>query len=133
MRHAIGTATRITANLPSRDFGQTEAFYARLGFVTDYRGAGWMILSREGAQVEFFPHPEVDKRSSWFSACLRSDDIETLHLAFSEVGLPTDSTSIPRLTGIFQPPGAPRMFALVDLDGSLWRVIDETSGDGGTA
>lgn len=118
---------RITANLPSRDFDATEAFYARLGFATGYRDAGWMIMTREGAAVEFFPHPELAPRDSWFSACIRSDDIDALHAEFSRAGLPGEPTAIPRLTGPFRPPGAPRMFALVDPDGSLWRVIDETS------
>lgn len=120
-------APRITANLPARDLAATEAFYHRLGFETSFRNEGWMILTFRGATVEFFPHPEVDERSSWFSACLRTSELEALHTRFSAAGLPTDSRSIPRLTGIFQPPGAPRMFALVDADGSLWRIIDETS------
>jgi len=57
---------RITANLPSRDFIATKAFYRRLGF----------------------------------------------------------RIAIPRLTGIFKLQGAPRMFALVDEDGALLRVLD---------
>ncbi|AJE48262.1 bleomycin resistance protein [Celeribacter indicus] len=115
----------ITANLPSRDFARTEAFYARLGFETRFRDDGWMILGLGDTQAEFFPHPEVDPKTSWFSACLRSDDIEALHARFSGAGLPTDRLSIPRLTGIFKHASAPRMFALVDEDGSLWRVIDQ--------
>ena len=116
----------ITANLPSRDFDATEAFYAALGFETAWKDDGWMILTLGETQVEFFPHPELDPKSSWFSACLRSDDIDALHARFSRAGLPGDHRAIPRLTGCFRPPGAPRMFALVDADGSLWRVIDET-------
>ena len=115
---------QITANLPSRDFDRTEAFYARLGFETEFRGEGWMILRFGAARVEFFPHPELEPKDSWFSACLRSPDIAALHARFAGAGLAQDDRSIPRLTGLFQPPGAPRMFALVDEDGSLWRVID---------
>ena len=51
---------RITANLPSRDFGATRAFYARLGFELAFRNDGWMILALGDQIVEFFPHPELD-------------------------------------------------------------------------
>lgn len=117
-------ADRITANLPSHDFGATEAFYHRLGFRTGFRDEGWMILRRGALELEFFPHPEVDKWSSWFSACIRVDDIQGLLDEWQGLGLPSDRTQIPRLTGIFKLPGAPRMFALVDEDGSLLRVLD---------
>ena len=117
---------RITANLPSRDFGATEAFYARLGFATRFRDRGWMIMERDGQIVEFFPHPDLDPKESWFSACIRTNDIELLHNLFSDVGLPTEPSEIPRVTEIFKHAGVPRMFAIVDVDGSLWRVIDQT-------
>lgn len=115
----------ITANLPSRDFTATEAFYARLGFERRFRNEGWMILGLGDTQVEFFPHAALDPRDSWFSACLRCDDLEAMHARFARAGLPQDRSSVPRLTGIFKLEGAPRMFALVDEDGSLWRVLDE--------
>jgi catechol 2,3-dioxygenase-like lactoylglutathione lyase family enzyme len=115
---------RITANLPSRDFDRTEAFYGALGFERSYRGDGWMILKRRGLELEFFPHPDCDPKSSWFSTCLRLDDPEALLEEWRGAGLPGDPKSIPRLTGFFKPPGAPRMFALVDEDGSLLRCID---------
>jgi len=117
-------ADRITANLPSRDFAATEAFYHRLGFRTGFRNEGWMILCRGPLELEFFPHPGVDKWSSWFSACVRVDEIEALLAEWQEVGLSADPSDIPRLTGLFRPPGAPRMFALVGEDGSLLRVLD---------
>ena len=119
-------AGRITANLPSRDFGRTAEFYERLGFEPLYRDAGWMILARDGMMVEFFPHPELDPRESWFSACLRLPAIDDLHAAWSGLGLPTDPREIPRLTAPSGPNGnVPRMFALIDPDGSLWRVLED--------
>jgi catechol 2,3-dioxygenase-like lactoylglutathione lyase family enzyme len=117
-------ADRITANLPSRDLAATEAFYARLGFRTEHRDEGWMILSRGPLEVEFFPHPGLDPGESWFSACLRVDDPDSLRAEWSGLGLPDDPRAIPRITGFFRPGQAPRMFALVDPDGSLLRVID---------
>lgn len=115
---------RITANLPSRDFGATAGFYGRLGFAVDWRDDGWMILSRGPLVLEFFAHPGLDPAISWFSACIRVDDPDALLDEWQAVGLPSDQASIPRLTGFFRPSTAPRMFALVDPDGSLLRVID---------
>ena len=117
-------ADRITANLPARDLAATAAFYGRLGFSETFRDDGWMILTRGPLMLEFFPHPELDPWSSWFSACIRVDDPDALLAEWRQAGLPSDHTSIPRLTGFFKHGGAPRMFALVDPDGSLLRVID---------
>ena len=117
-------ADRITANLPARDFAATSAFYGRLGFVEAYRDDGWMILRRGALVMEFFPHPNVDPLTSWFSACIRVDDPDALLADWQRAGLPTDPKATPRLTGFFKPGAAPRMFALVDPDGTLLRVID---------
>jgi hypothetical protein len=112
-----------TPNLPSRDFDATAAFWGRLGFAAAYRDDHWMILSRGTMTVEFFPHPEIDKWSSWFSACLRVDDLGALHAEWAALDLTADPHAIPRLTGILHQPPVPRMFALVDADGSLLRVL----------
>jgi catechol 2,3-dioxygenase-like lactoylglutathione lyase family enzyme len=112
-----------TPNLPSRDFAATAAFWARLGFAQEYRDDHWMILSRGTMTVEFFPHPDLDPRESWFSACLRVDDLDAWHAEWLALGLPQDDRAIPRLTGIHDNPPVPRMFALVDPDGSLLRIL----------
>lgn len=84
-----------------------------------------MILTFQDTQVEVFPHPDLDPTNSWFSACLRVDDIAPLHKSWSGLGLATDPNAIPRLCDIIPARGSvPRMFPLVDPDGTLWRVID---------
>jgi catechol 2,3-dioxygenase-like lactoylglutathione lyase family enzyme len=119
------TTGQITANLPSRDFDATEEFYATLGFRTDFRNEDWMILSRDGMMVEFFPHPDLDPGQSFFSACLRLPEIDGLHADWrAATGLAGSRDAIPRLTDPFKLADAPRMFALVDPDGSLWRVLE---------
>ncbi|RKF16558.1 bleomycin resistance protein [Roseovarius spongiae] len=125
------TADRITANLPSRDFDVTEAFYATLGFRRQYRDDGWMILDRNGMSVEFFAHPELDPRESWHSACLRRADIDTLHAEWLAVGIATEGAALPRIGAetLDLGDGAPRMFTLLDPDGSLWRILED--GEGG--
>jgi len=71
----------ITANLPAKDFDETETFYRRLGFQVGFRDEGWMIISRGPLEIEFFPHPDLNPWESWFSACVRVDDVDALHRA----------------------------------------------------
>lgn len=112
----------ITANLPARDMDATAAFYGALGFGVEFKDAGWMILSRGPLVLEFFPYPDLDARSSSFSACVRVDDLNGLHAAWAQAGLPT--SGMPRLTAPKLEPFGMRMFALVDLDGSLLRCLE---------
>jgi len=115
---------RITANLPSRNVAVTVDFHGALGFDVEFQNDDWLNLQRGPRELEFFPHPTVDPRSSCFSACVRVDDLVGWRAAWKTVGLPSNSTATPRLTDIFQLPDAPQMFALVDPDGSLPRVLD---------
>ena len=113
---------RVTANLPSRDFETTAAFYEALGFGIEFKDDGWMIITRGPLEIEFFPL-DHDPYKSCFSACIRVDDLNGLYAAFQKAGLSGDCWAIPRLT----PPAVEhglRMFALVDPDGSLLRCID---------
>jgi catechol 2,3-dioxygenase-like lactoylglutathione lyase family enzyme len=124
-------ADRITANLPARDFDATVNFYGRLGFGTAYRDAGWLILKRGDLELEFFLHPGVDKWTSSFSACVRVDDLDHLLAAWRAADLTDDPRAIPRLTGIVHQPPVPRMLAMVDLDGSLLRCLENGVRHGG--
>jgi hypothetical protein len=118
------TTGKITANLPSRDFGRTETFYHALGFQTIYRGDGWMIVDLNGMRVEFFPHPDLKPKDSWFSASLRLPGIDTQHSQWSALDHWTQNAP-PRLIQPMQAKDdAPRMFAMIDPDGSLWRVME---------
>ena len=111
-----------TPNLPSRDFVATAGFYASLGFATAYRDEGWMILKQGGLTLEFFPHPGLVAEESWFSCCLRVDDLAAIVAAWRAAGLPEGGSAIPRL----HPPearGGVMMAALIDPDGTLLRLI----------
>jgi catechol 2,3-dioxygenase-like lactoylglutathione lyase family enzyme len=112
---------RITANLPARSLDATEAFYGALGFEVSFRNDGWMILRRGTLEIEFFSHPELDPTTSWFSACLRVGSVNQLFAEWSQLGLPADG--IPRITAPADQARGLRMFALVDLDGSLLRCL----------
>ncbi|MDC7685305.1 bleomycin resistance protein [Asticcacaulis sp. BYS171W] len=117
------TEDRITANLPAIDFEATAAFYAKLGFVETYHDDGWMILTRGPLVLEFFHHPQLVPSESWFSACVRIKDIDALYAAWSLAGLPDHD--LPRLTPPRDEPWGKRMFALIDLNGSLLRCIGD--------
>ena len=115
---------RATPNLPSRDLEATAEFYTRLGFVEEYRDAGWLILTRDGATLEFFPFLDLDPATSSFGCCLRLDDVDEFFQTCVVAGLPIATQGWPRL----HPPKAEvesglRIGALIDLDGTLLRLI----------
>ncbi len=116
-------ADHATPNLPSRDFGATSTFYQALGFSEAWRDDGWMILRRGEIVLEFFPHPELDPRTSWFSRCLRLDDVERFYRACVEAGVPEGGCSQPRLQRPRKQDWGLTEGALVDPDGTLVRLI----------
>lgn len=116
----------ISANLPSRDFARTETFYHALGFGTLFRDETWMILTWQEQLVEFFPYPDLKPKESWFSASLRSDNISALHEIWAKCNHWPASAETPRLTEIMPGKGPiPAMFAMIDPDGSLWRIMEQ--------
>ncbi|WP_373353133.1 bleomycin resistance protein [Pseudoroseicyclus sp. CXY001] len=119
-------ADRITANLPARDMAETAEFYAALGFVPGYRSDGWMILERGALELEFFHAPGLIPAESWHSACIRVDDLDALYDSFAGADLPATPRAIPRLTPPerLPDPEVPRLFFLVDLNGSLLRCLE---------
>jgi len=116
-----------TPNLPALDFEDTTAFYRALGFEQDWRDEGWMILTRGGLTLEFFPHPDLDPRASWFSCCLRLDDLDGFYAACRAAGIPERGFGAPRL----QPPkletSGLRIAYLVDPNGSLLRLVQNAA------
>lgn len=114
---------RATPNLPASDLGATADFYARLGFEVAYRDEYWMILSRGDVCLEFFPDPDVDPSRSGYSCCLRLDDAEAFLEACRAAGLREKASGWPRLHPLQEQASGLRIGAMVDVDGSLLRVI----------
>ncbi len=112
-----------TPNLPARDFEATALFYAKLGFEEGWRDDGWMILSRGDLTLEFFPHPDLNPWTSSFSCCLRVDDLDSLYAACLAAGLPETTCGQPRLHPPVIEDWGGRIAALIDLDGTLLRLI----------
>jgi len=112
--------------LPSRDFAVTEAFYGKLGFTRVFHDAGWLILKRGAMEVEFFRHQDLIPADSWFSACVRVDELALLRDAWQAADLGPDPMGRARDLKIDggEPPS---YFALIDCDGSLLRCIDNGS------
>ncbi len=116
-------ADEATPNLPARDFAATAAFYARLGFVEDFRDAGWMILSRGDLTLEFFPYPDLDPRQSSFSCCLRLDDLAAMMAQVEASGVPDARQGIPRYHPPQREASGLTIAYLIDPDGTLLRLI----------
>ena len=116
-------ADRATPNLPSRDFAATARFYAALGFAETWRDAGWMILARGTVTLEFFPHPALEPAASWFSCCLRLDDLDAFFAAALAAGVPEQCHGWPRLHRPRREAWGGTVGALIDEDGSLIRLI----------
>ena len=113
-----------TPNLPSRSLEATEAFYSALGFRTDWKDEGWMILQRGTLQLEFFPHGKLEPAKSWFSCCLRLDDLERFIEVCLEAGIEVKNTGFPRLNLPNLEASGMRVGYLVDADGTLLRLVE---------
>jgi catechol 2,3-dioxygenase-like lactoylglutathione lyase family enzyme len=111
--------------LPSRDLGETLAFYERLGF--ENRGAppevwNYLIIGRGGLGLHFFLHRDVDPLTTDFSCYCYVDDADALYAEWNAIGVPTDPTNGSRLMAPDTTDYGMREFALVDPSGNLIRV-----------
>ncbi|TDT02270.1 bleomycin resistance protein [Erwinia rhapontici] len=114
---------RATPNLPSRSFTKTEHFYRQIGFTTQYKDEHWLIMLRGDLTLEFFPHQDLDPYSSWFSCCLRLDDLDGFYAVLQDAGIEEKCEDFPRIHPPREQPWGLRMGALVDHDGTLIRLI----------
>lgn len=112
-----------TPNLPSPDFDRTSAFYRTLGFSEGFRDEGWMILTRGGVTLEFFPHPDLDPMESAFSCCLRLDDLDGFYATCVAAHVPEACWGMPRLQKPKVEESGLRIAYLVDPEGTLLRLI----------
>lgn len=112
-----------TPNLPSRDYAETIAFYAKLGFEATWYDAGWLILERGGICIEFFRYPDLDPARSSFSCCLRLDDVHAFHKLCTNANVPEQTTGWPRIHPPKLEHSGMMIGYLVDLDGTLLRLV----------
>ncbi len=112
-------------NLPSREFDATERFYAGFGFERQFRDPGWMILTRGTVQLEFFPAPDLDPRSSSFMCCVRVADVDDLYEAVRASGVPIRQEGMPRLHPVRMQEWGLRAGYLIDPDGTQLTLIEQ--------
>jgi hypothetical protein len=122
-RLRCGMTDRATPNLPARDSARTSVFYAKLGFIEEYRDDGWLILRRNGVTLEFFPLPGLDPSTSSFSCCLRLDDVDSFYSVCRAAEIPETTHGWPRIHPPRRELSGLRIGALIDPDGSLLRLI----------
>ena len=115
---------KLSPILPARDIAATESFWQRLGFATIYIDAEYLLQKRDGAEVHFFHHPDLDPAANDHGAYLRPADIDALDAEWAALGLP--ATGIPRLERATDKPWGMRELALLDLNGNLIRAGQET-------
>lgn len=112
-----------TPNLPARNFEATETFYAALGFATGWKDDGWMILSRGGIRLEFFPYPDLDPATSSHGCCLRLDDLGDFLTACRAAGIEEKAVGWPRVSPPRREASGLTIAYLIDPDGTLLRLI----------
>lgn len=112
-----------TPNLPSSDFDVTSNFYSLLGFVQSWRDDGWMILNRGELTLEFFPHSDLKPQESWFSCCLRLDNLTLFYQVCIDAGVPQVCWGQPRIQPPQKEESGLTIGALIDPDGTLLRLI----------
>ncbi|QKJ18071.1 bleomycin resistance protein [Microbacterium hominis] len=118
---------RAVPHLPSRDFDRTERFYGGFGFERVFRDEGWMILTRGGLQLEFFPHPELDPATSSFMCSLRVADVDELYAAVERSGVAERTVGMPRLHPVRLQEWGLRAGYLIDPDGTQLALIEQPS------
>lgn len=119
-------ANLATPNLPARELAATSTFYAALGFEPAYRDESWMILTGHDVTLEFFLHPDLDPARSSFSCCLRLDDVDAFYAVCRAAGLPETTQGWPRIHAPRLEPSGLRIGALIDPDGTLLRLIQNS-------
>jgi hypothetical protein len=110
--------------LPSRDLGESLAFYARLGFVergAPYAAYDYLIVARGSLELHFYADPAVDPLTTDASCYLHVRDADALHADWARLVEP-DAASGSRLQPPVDTDYGMREFALVDRSGNLIRV-----------
>ena len=107
--------SRAVPILPSRDLTETAAFYSRLGFSVAFPLDDYLITDRDGAELHFFPKPDLDPATTDAMCYLAVPDADALHDEWVASGLQL-------LRPLEDKPWGLREFALVDPNGTLVRV-----------
>lgn len=111
--------------LPARDLAATAEFYGRFGFDVVFLDESWLRMRRGTVELEFFPHPELEPATSAHQCVIRVAELDALHAAIADAGVPQSTTGIPRLTPVAMQAWGQRAAYLVDLDATQLALVEE--------
>ena len=108
--------------LPAVSITKTRAFYEKAGFRVLYcqdSQQGYLIVEREGIELQFFLHSALDPLANDHGAYVRCDSVERALEMFTPLELPAHG--VPRLDQPENKPWGMREAYIVDLNGNLLR------------
>lgn len=105
--------------LPAADLDQTIAFYAQLGFPLVSRYEEYAIVARDGIELHFYLHKELDAAENPSGMYVRTPDVAGLFKEFTGRGVKT-------LTALEDKEWGQREFAVADPSGNLLRFGQPT-------
>jgi catechol 2,3-dioxygenase-like lactoylglutathione lyase family enzyme len=107
--------TAIHPKLPMRDKAATRAYYVdRLGFATIGEYDDYLIVERDGQELHFFTHQDLDPKANYGQVYLRTNAIEELHRSLVDRGVAIHPNG-----GLQTKPWGQKEFALLDPDHNL--------------
>ena len=117
------------AILPSRDFDETAAFYAKFGFEVTGRWEDhrYLIISREKVELHFFGHKEHVPETSYHGVYMRSSDVDAISAVLEASDIPTEG--IPRYGAAEDKDWGMREAVVIDPNGNLLRIGEFMDSD----
>jgi hypothetical protein len=121
MEHAVPV-------LPSRDLGETLAFYTALGFESlGEERWDYLILGRGSVRLHFALQPDVDPLATASSCYVYVEDTDALYRAWAPLVRPDPATGS-RIVAPRSTDHGMREMAVVDRSGNLLRLGSPLSG-----
>lgn len=107
--------TAFIPKLPMRDLAATRAFYMdQLGFAVNGQYPDYLIVERDGLELHFFRHRELDPLTNDGQVYIRVNEIDALYRSLVDRGV-----SIHPNGALSTKPWGQREFALLDPDHNL--------------
>lgn len=110
------------AILPSRDFDETSAFYAKIGFQETGRWEDhqYLILCSDKIELHFFGHKDHRPEASDHGVYIRTSDVDAFSAVLVASDIPTEG--IPRYGVAEDKSWGMREAVVVDPNGNLLRI-----------
>jgi len=107
--------TAVIPKLPSRDLQATLAYYVdQLGFTASGHYPDYLLVERDGLELHFFRHGELDPLTNDGQVYIRTKAIDTLYRSLVDRGVAIHPNGALRTK-----PWGQREFALLDPDHNL--------------